>query len=220
MTAVSCPRCGAPLAHDQEYCVDCGLRQREPSGIAHALGKGWRKVIPWYPGDWLWPALLAALVAAAGATVAIAATGGTKERQRTATIVATQDLRPVPPPAPPATRKPPPKPAKGSKPAPPPPPPAAPAGPRTWPALESGFTNVISSLPISGGLAAAKAAAQKAIDAGVPDVGVLASATFSSLHPGYYVVFSGVYDTLEEAQGNLPKVTVRYPAAYARRIAR
>jgi hypothetical protein len=49
---------------------------------------------------------------------------------------------------------------------------------------------------------------------------VLVSDRFASLHPGYYVVFSGVYDSLEEAQTAVGRVVSRFPNAYAREIAR
>jgi hypothetical protein len=34
-------------------------------------------------------------------------------------------------------------------------------------------------------------------------VGVLDSARFSSLHPGYFVVFFGIYDTEADAQSHI-----------------
>ena len=43
---------------------------------------------------------------------------------------------------------------------------------------------------------------------------------FASLHPGYFVVWSGVYDTLEEAQTAATRALARFPNAYAREIAR
>jgi hypothetical protein len=35
------------------------------------------------------------------------------------------------------------------------------------------------------------------------DVGVIDSSRFSSLHPGYFVVFAGIYDTEAEAQSHV-----------------
>ena len=60
-----CPRCGTPYGDGQEYCLECGAatagqhrRRRLPRiRLAPRLG--------WYPGDWIWPTLLALLVAVA-----------------------------------------------------------------------------------------------------------------------------------------------------------
>jgi hypothetical protein len=57
-----------------------------------------------------------------------------------------------------------------------------------------------------------------AIAAGLTDVGVLNSSEFSSLHPGYFVVFSGIYNSESEARGGLDAATGNYPEAYARQI--
>jgi hypothetical protein len=48
---------------------------------------------------------------------------------------------------------------------------------------------------------------------------VIDSARYSSLHPGYYVVFSGVYDSLGDAQDAVSEAAdAGYENAYARRI--
>jgi hypothetical protein len=54
----------------------------------------------------------------------------------------------------------------------------------------------------------------------VTDVGILDSSRFSSLHPGYWVVFSGVYRTLDEAIAALPPAVRRARHAYAQQITR
>ena len=48
------------------------------------------------------------------------------------------------------------------------------------------------------------AEARKALASGLEQVGVLDSDRFSSLHPGYYVVFSGVYGSFSEANDLSP----------------
>jgi len=53
------------------------------------------------------------------------------------------------------------------------------------------------------GRAAAIAEAKQALHVGMKQVGVLDSSRFSSLHPGYYVVFSGIYGTEAEAQSHV-----------------
>ena len=59
---------------------------------------------------------------------------------------------------------------------------------------------MLASLPATGGRPAAVAKAREAIDSGLRQVGVIRSDDFSSLHPGYFVVFSGVYPTNAAAQ--------------------
>jgi hypothetical protein len=58
-------------------------------------------------------------------------------------------------------------------------------------------------VPVANGRAGALAEAKQALHVGMEQVGVLNSARFSSLHPGYYVVFSGIYDTEPEAQSHV-----------------
>jgi hypothetical protein len=99
-------------------------------------------------------------------------------------------------------------------------PPTTSGGLTVWPAGMSGYTIVLRSVPTSAGRAAAVAEAKRATGAGVSDVGILNSSDYSSLHPGYYVVFSGVYDTEAEARSALPGVhTSGFGEAYTRRIA-
>ncbi len=50
--------------------------------------------------------------------------------------------------------------------------------------------------------------------------GVLDSGKFASLHPGYYVVFAGVYASLDQAQTAARSIGSKYPNAYARQITR
>src|SRR5256714_15000948 len=60
-----CPRCGPPHVPNQEYCLECGLRlPGEASGVVSRLSGAWRRRVAWYPGDWIWPSLLALLIAA------------------------------------------------------------------------------------------------------------------------------------------------------------
>ena len=64
-----CPQCGTPYAEGQEYCLECGSRLPGSGGLVGALGSAWRKRFSWYPGDWIWPALLALVIAAVAGTV-------------------------------------------------------------------------------------------------------------------------------------------------------
>ena len=53
-----------------------------------------------------------------------------------------------------------------------------------------------------------------------PRSSLLVSSSYPSLQPGYYVVFSGVYASLEEAQSAVQDAKSTFPSAYARPIAR
>ena len=218
--AGECPRCGTPYGPRQEYCLECGLRLPVTGGIVGTLASAWRRRLPYYPGDWIWPVLVALVIAVVAAVVAILATrdsGGSK------TIVATTAQRPVgptvttvgqtgPTTSAPATTEP-------SSPSPPPPPPPPPNQVAAWPAGTNGYTVVLNSVPTTGGRAQAVRLAKAALGAGLTDVGVLDSSQYSSLHPGYYVVFSGIFKSQAAAQGTLASArSSGYPSAYARSI--
>ena len=69
------------------------------------------------------------------------------------------------------------------------------------------------------GRAPATAEARQALHLGLKKVGVLDSAQFSSLHPGYYVVFFGVYSSQAAAQSSIIDAHQKgYGGAYPRRI--
>jgi hypothetical protein len=98
---------------------------------------------------------------------------------------------------------------------------ASPIGQTPWPAGRNGWTIVLFSYPVTGGTAAPYATAARAAKAGLPEVGVLDSGQFSSLHPGYYVVFTGVYSSVGEAAAALRTVhSSGFASAYTRQITR
>ncbi len=210
----ACPRCGEPLAPQQEYCLECGLRlPGPPTGAVAALGSAWKRRLRWYPGDWIWVALALLAVAAAGAAVAVAAS---RENSNAAPIVATtapgvitrQAVNTTPTttaqtPSATATTTP-------STPSP---------GSRrliAWPSGQSGWTIVLRS---DTSRQAARAEARRALRKGLHDVGILDSSDYSSLHPGYVVVFTGVYDSQAAAEQGLDAATAAgYPAANVRSV--
>jgi hypothetical protein len=212
-----CPRCGTPYAPRQEYCLECGLRLPVTGGVVGTLASAWRRRLPYYPGDWIWPVLVAFVIAVVAAVVAIVATrdsGGGK------TIVATTTQGPVGStvttvgPTGPTTvpTSPPPSP-------PPPPPPPPPNQLVDWPGGTTGYTVVLNSLPTSSGRAQAVRLAKAALHSGLKSVGVLDSSRYSSLHPGYYVVFSGIFKSQAQAEETLSNArSSGYPSAYARPI--
>jgi hypothetical protein len=215
-----CPRCGTPYGPRQEYCLECGLRLPVTGGIVGTLATAWRRRLPYYPGDWIWPVLVALVIAVVAAVVAIVATrdsGGSR------TIVATTTQGPVGstvttvgttvPTTTGATT------TLATSPPPPPPPPPPPNQLAVWPGGTNGYTVVLNSVPTSSGRAQAVRLAKAALHAGLKEVGVLDSSRYSSLHPGYYVVFSGVFDSLAETQPTLASArSSGYPTAYARPI--
>jgi hypothetical protein len=143
------------------------------------------------------------LVATGGAAASIAATRGGRSNGSHA-LLALSPLQPAPPP--PAGT---PKAAEHS------------TGQKLipWPAT-NGYTIVLASLPLSDGAGAARTKALAALKAGLTQVGVLVSSSYPSLQPGYYVVFSGVFASLEEAQSALETAKTPFPSAYARPIVR
>ena len=188
-----CPRCGTPYEAGQEYCLECGLAL--PSARAtRALAGAWRRRIPWYPGDWVWAALLGLAVAAVAATVVILADRGNGDGNRlvatdnrtvgtsadTGTLTETTPTQT----APTTTQT---KTTSTTTTVPPT------RQIRSWPAGRSGYTVVLNSIPTTAGRTQAVDEARRAIQAGLQDVGVLESSQFSTLHPGYYDVFSGFY---------------------------
>ena len=89
----------------------------------------------------------------------------------------------------------------------------------TWPAGQSGYTVVLASVPEAAGRSTADAAAQQATAAGLSSVGVLRSSDFSSLRPGFWVTYAGVYGTLSTAQAALPQAQgAGFPSAYTRQV--
>jgi hypothetical protein len=213
-----CPSCGSAIEPLQEYCVECGLRLRS-TGLVPALATGWRRRLGWYPGDWVWPSLLALLVAVVSAAGAIWWTRDASSAAATTVIgdtaplptVATTVIAPTTGPAP----------AVPTRPATTAPPRRQPARRALieWPRRRSGWTLVLVSLPTSSGRDAAITRAREALRSGLPQVGVIESSRYASLHPGYYVVFSGVYPSIGEAQDAVARAAESgYENAYARRV--
>jgi hypothetical protein len=216
-----CPRCDTPYAEGQEYCLECGLRLPAATGLLPVLGSAWRRRLGWYPGDWVWPALLALVVAAAAGVLSalwLADTSSSANETVVATSPAASSVAPTTtaPPEPTTTQATPTAGATAEK----PPGATPPARPLvTWPAGKGGWTVVLDSVPSSNGRAGALAQARQARQLGLKDVGVLDSSQFSSLHPGYYVIFAGIYETQAEAQSAIIDAHQKgYRGPYPRRI--
>ena len=74
-----------------------------------------------------------------------------------------------------------------------------------WPRTASGWTIVLVSVPKAKGNDEAFAVAQQARVSGLRTVGVLDSSQFASLRPGYWMTFSGRYDSEAEAVASFKK---------------
>jgi hypothetical protein len=212
-----CPRCSAGFEPGQEYCLECGLRlpptsageTRHPASFAEPRARA----------AWLVPALLGLVLAllGAGAAIAISSNGETKA----AVPIATGGSLTAPPSTPTLTA---PEPTTGTSNALPPTaaaaPPPPPRNPRTisWPRGRRGWTIVLISVAQNAGRPAAVAKAEEARERGLRRVGILDSSRFASLHPGYYVVFQGVFESEADAASSLQRARAVFPAAYQRAI--
>ena len=223
-----CPNCGAPHDVYQEYCLECG-RRLPGAYVGGRYAEVWRRDSP----IWLWAALAALLLVAlvSGAVVALAATDDGKNSQPASSIPvvstapSTTDTVGVVTQPPTITITPPTTTLStttfstttfgtttfgtttttGSN--------------VTWPPNKDGFTVVLKSVPTSNGRSQAESAANKARTNGLSQVGILNSSDFSSLNPGYYVTFTGIYDTESQANAALPNARSKgFPTAYAREV--
>jgi hypothetical protein len=184
----TCPRCGEQLAVGQVYCVECGLRLPGPDEFGMASDPG---------RGWIQRSLLALAVAAIGAVAAVTATGGNGGTQKLLTATGGFATTPA----------------------------SSVGGPTSgggkivdWPAGQEGWTLTLASLPQTGGKEAALQRAHRARKHGLRTVGVLDSSRYASLHPGYWVVFTGVYTTEAEATSDLEGARAFTRSASVRRI--
>jgi hypothetical protein len=76
---------------------------------------------------------------------------------------------------------------------------------------ESFFTVVLNSIPRSRDRSVAEARAQALKSEGVDDVGVLDPSRYSSLAPGFWAVYSGVFQSQDEAAAHRDRLRDRYP---------
>ena len=184
-----CTRCGEPSARGQEYCLECGVRL-PASGLGSTKDSG---------SGWALRAAIAAVVALVGAAAAVAATGGPESDPEV--ITATGGFATVPTsstlPSPTDT---------GS------------SGIADWPPGEDGWTVALASLPQTDGRRVALARARKARAKGLAQVGVLDSSRYASLHPGYWIVFTGIYSSEAEATSALESARKFTRTAAVRRV--
>ena len=214
-TERACPRCGASLAPDQEWCLSCGTAVRTQI----APTPRWRVpvVLVGTLVALIAAALILALVELSGDPQPIAKApvttptatpaGAPADDGGPAAPVVGETPTPVPTAVPSVTPAPTttPDPAVTEQPD-----AASTTGELAeWPADKTGWTAVLASTP-SRSEAEKKA---RAADGG--EVGVLQSDDFSSLRKGYWVVFSGQYDSRSAAETAAKAAS---SGAYARRI--
>ncbi|HEX8744332.1 MAG TPA: SPOR domain-containing protein [Thermoleophilaceae bacterium] len=204
--AIACPQCGSAAEPGQEMCIVCG--SRIASAPAAEGSRGWRL-----------PAVLAGLgVLLLGVAIAFGVVELTSDDDVKKGDVADLSPSTTTPPAaqPPPTTTPPPTPTTPTTPTTPgtippatrePQPgdsnaqpddtPSTPdaGGPAEWPKGKTAYTVVLVSATSRN---AADAKAEQAVKRGI-DAGVLRSDDFSSLRPGFWVVFAGQFDSSEEA---------------------
>jgi len=185
-----CPRCGAAVVSGQEYCLECGVRLPGAGlgGRGGATGRAW-----------LLRAFVASVVALVGAAAAVAATerssGGDEVVTATggfATVPSSSTLA-----SPPQGRAP---------------------GIVEWPAGDDGWTIALASLPQTQGRKPALARARQARRKRLSPVGILDSSSYASLHPGYWIVFTGIYASEAEATSALQPAKSFARTATVRRV--
>jgi hypothetical protein len=83
-----------------------------------------------------------------------------------------------------------------------------------WPAGKTGYTVEVGTLPKQGTTGADVTSAKSDVATkGAPNVGALDSDQFASLPPGKYVIYSGVYDSKAEATKALGELKGKFPNA-------
>lgn len=215
----ACPNCGAPAEPGQLACLSCGKRLE----LRYRRHPSWR--------------LPAAIIAGVLVLLAIGIGFGLREissnaeiessKQSTAPEATTQPTgtgaattpsagstagsaaTPAVPEATGASR------ARNGKPSGPAaaPTPAAPKTIQAWPAGAKGWTSVLVSADTRTG---ARAKAREALGRGIP-AGVLRSGDFSSLKPGFWVVFAGRSPSKSKADALASGYAAKgFPGAYAR----
>ena len=182
----SCAVCGAPLAADQRYCLSCGTRRGEPRVSLEGPPQSATPAAaptPSRPAD----------VSPLAAVIGIALLGG----MLLIGVLIGRGANDDPPPAPvveigePGTAA-----------------PTTPSGESTggeiaseWPQGTDGFTIQITTVSKEGATPeSVDAAREQAVSDGAIDAAVLDSDLYSSLPPGNYVIYSGVYTERQSAE--------------------
>lgn len=222
-----CRRCGATLGPEQEWCLACGAA----ADTVVARPRGWRLPL----------VLTAAVVALAIAAAVLAIAELSRGPEKVAVVTPTLTPTPIPTVTPvpttgagaaenegdqgtPGAVTPTPTPGTGATVTPSPGPtvtatPAATPGSSAgafpaWPAGRTAWTVILKSAKTQS---AAESAARDLQSKG-DTVGVLDSSDHSSLKSGYWVVFSGQYDSRSAAETALGTLASKPADAYVRKV--
>jgi hypothetical protein len=207
-----CAVCGAPLAGDQRYCLECGARRADarvpfmdvlapaaaaPEAVAPPSTRGPSEISP---ATAALGVALAVLFLGVGVLVGRSGGSGSKNAAAPAPSVVTVGG--------PSTAGP----AAGAN--------TAAAFKSDWPAGEDGWTVQLEALPKAGNDAAKVAEAKKAASGkGAPAVGALSSDDFGSLPKKQWIVYSGRFKPKGEADKALAKLRKSFPKAKVVRVA-
>jgi len=208
-TGRSCASCGAPLADDQRYCLECGERRAPMSSVllgGPPLGGAESPSPPMAPPDRSAAAEgaergntvtviagVGVLLLAMGVGVLIGRSGGSRQSPAPAQVISVAPTSGAGASTTPST---------------------ASSFADDWPSGTSGYTIQLRTLPQSGTQVSAVEAAKAAASAsGAKGVGALKSEDFSSLTAGNYVIYAGVYHKKAEAAKALPGLKKSFPGA-------
>ena len=198
----ACANCGAPMAADQRYCLNCGARTGEPRVPAEApVAEPASAPAAPRPAD----------VSPLAAVIGIALLGG---MLLIGVLIGREaggdDTTPAPvvqvgqstageattPAAPPAST-----PSETTE---TPPPDGEVTVPSEWPEGTDGWTIQLSSVPKADATPeSVESSKQGAVDQGATDAAVLDSDLYPTLTPGLYIVYSGVYTDRKSAEVGL-----------------
>jgi hypothetical protein len=201
-----CVRCGAALADDQRYCLNCGHRRAEarlpfievleqrfarqgggppapPPVVTAPAGR-------WQPTPVVAGAAVAALFLAIGLGMLIGAAGDDPPQQAAAPPPQVISVAGAGAAAPTEEFK------------------------SDWPEGQDGYTVQLQTLPKDGTeVSAVNAAKSDARSKGATEVGALDSDDFSSLDGGNYVIYNGVFDSRKQAKKELKGLKKDFPGA-------
>jgi hypothetical protein len=209
----SCSECGAPLATDQRYCLNCGRRRTGPrldfreymrtseAPIGDGSGPdGPPPAAAAVPArDWT-PIWGIAALAALGIMFVIGVLigkddAGTVASQPSVIRLGEEGVAASPNDATQKTA-------------------AATSFKSDWPAGKTGWTVELGTLPKGSSSGADVEAAKQDVESkGATDVGALDTDQYASLPPGNYLIYSGVYDTKADASKALKKLKGDFPDA-------
>jgi hypothetical protein len=208
--AGTCAKCGAPLAPDQRYCLECGERRAEMSSVLRSgPPTGSDSPPPQKPPPAVDPnpppARGNTLTIIAGVGVLLLAMGVGVLIGRSSVSKSSGSAQVISIAALPG--------GSGGGAAPTTPTSSEASFTSTWPNGTSGYTVQVQALPTSSPVSAVDAAKSAATAKGAKSVGALKSDEFSGLPAGSYIIYSGVYHKKAEAEKALGGLKSKFSGA-------